>query len=275
MSLSKYHTTTDSFIEEKLVEGSLKHEGWKPTPVKPSTGFVPQSTAIPRLDPMQKVSRTRMVPSSKGKIYGTPTPEKEPEKEVEPEPEEVVPEPPPELPQPEIDLSQYIEITAAQEQIEAAYKEGIETGIKQAEEDYGSAVKALSNICSQLDILQETIIRNSSDEFIDFSLAIAERILRFSLQEQDTTIEATVREALRQAVRSEEFTIYLHPDDMETIEAKSADIIAEVSGLDNIVLKNDSTIERGGARLESDNCTIDATIASQFETIREKFLNKS
>ncbi len=278
MSSSKYYHTTESFQEEKIVEGNMRQEGWKPLPVKTSPAFVPQSTQIPRLDPMQKVSPTRMVPSSsQNKIFDTTSPEKEAlEEETTPEAKEPVPEPEPEPepPQPEIDLSQYMEINEAQAQIEAAYKEGVQTGINQAEEDYGSAIKALVNICNQLNILQETIIRNSSDEFLDFALAIAERIIRFSVSQQDETIVATVKEALQRAIRSEEFTIYLHPEDMETIQAKSADIVAEISGLDNIVLKNDSAIERGGARLESDNCTIDATIASQFATIRDNIVNK-
>ncbi len=278
MSLSKYYHTTESFQEEKIVEGNMRQKGWKPLPVKTSPAFVPQSTQIPRLDPMQKVSPTRMVgSSSQNKVYGTASPEEEkPKEKTPPEEKEPVPEPEPEPepPQPEIDISRYMEIEEAQAQIEAAYKEGVETGINQAEEDYGSAVKALANICNQLNILQETIIRNSSSEFLDFALAIAERIIRFSVSQQDETIVATVKEALQRAIRSEEFTIYLHPDDMAIIEAKSAEIVNEVSGLDNILLKNDSSIERGGARLESDNCTIDATVASQFATIRDNILNK-
>ena len=38
----------------------------------------------------------------------------------------------------------------------------------------------------------------------------------------------------------------------------------------NLVIKKDPGIERGGCKVESENCTVDATIASQFDIIRER-----
>ena len=80
---------------------------------------------------------------------------------------------------------------------------------------------------------------------------------------------------MRRAVKSDEFTIHIHPDDYDSLAAKSAEIVAGLSGLNNIVVRKDPTVERGGARIESDNCMIDATIASQFEAIREEMKNKN
>ena len=107
---------------------------------------------------------------------------------------------------------------------------------------------------------------------MDFALLIAEKILRISLKEQEQTIVATVEEALQRDVKSDEFTIFIHPDDFESISTRSEDIIAGVSGLSHIVIKTDNTIERGGAKIESENCIIDATIISQLELIREELL---
>ena len=92
--------------------------------------------------------------------------------------------------------------------------------------------------------------------------------------EQDGTIIATVEEALQRAVKSEEFYVYVHPEDYAVVTAKANDLIAGVSGLQNVVIKQDATIERGGAKIESENCTIDATISSQFEMIRDALTKK-
>ena len=113
-------------------------------------------------------------------------------------------------------------------------------------------------------------MQNSNQELLDLSLTIAEKILRISLREQDHSIVATIEEALRRAVKSDEFTIHVHPDDYDTIVAKSPELVAGLSGLNNVVVRKDNTIERGGARIDSDNCTIDATIACQLEQIREE-----
>ncbi len=286
MSLSKYYKSTNSFQQEKLVKEEFPQEkGWSPSPRQSSAHFAPQSTEFPQTTPLNSEEEAAPPSPSSSPLFADKPPQQEPviegmQEEVPPsfaefeepvlqEYEETIPQIPS---QPEIDLSQYIEISEAQTQIEAAYEEGVQTGIRQAEEDYGSAIKALNNICTQLNTLQETIIKNSSGELLEFALAITERILRFSVANQDTTIVATIEEALQKAVRSEEFTIYLHPEDLDIIKEKSADIIAGVSGLDKIVVKSDPSVERGGAKLESDNCSIDATIASQFETIRDEII---
>jgi flagellar assembly protein FliH len=66
--------------------------------------------------------------------------------------------------------------------------------------------------------------------------------------------------------------VYIHPEDYETVAANSPEIVAGLTGLNKIVIKKDPAVQRGGAKIESDNCTIDATIASQFELIREEIL---
>ncbi len=174
-----------------------------------------------------------------------------------------------------VDLSDYIDRAEAEKKVIESYRNGLAEGYEKAEEDFGAAARALLLACQQLDTLRSTIISNSSKEFLDFSFALAERLLRISVQEQDHTIVATIEEALRRAVKSDEFTINIHPDDYDTLAAKSAEIVAGLSGLNNIVLRRDSTIERGGARIDSDNCTIDATITSQLEMIREELKNKN
>ena len=173
-----------------------------------------------------------------------------------------------------IDLSQYIDRESVSALEEQAYNKGVEDGLHKAEEDFGSASRSLLSICQQLDTVRETIISNSSKELQDFAFAIAERILRISLLEQDQTILATIEEALHRAVKSDEFTVYIHPEDYKTVASKAMELTAGVSGLHNIVIKEDITVERGGCRIESDNCTIDATLASQFDTIHSEMAKK-
>ena len=173
-----------------------------------------------------------------------------------------------------LDLSQYILLQESEVLVDKAYQKGIEDGLAKVDDDYVTAARTLTVICQQLDQIRNTIMNNSAQELQELALSIAERILRISLAEQDMTIIATIEEALMRAVKSDEFTIYIHPDDFVTVAEKSERLIAEISGLSNIILKKDRTVERGGARIESENCTIAATIVSQFETIRDMVRNK-
>jgi len=173
-----------------------------------------------------------------------------------------------------VDPEKYVEISKSKQQIEQGYQRGLKEGKQKADQEFGDAVRALVNTCQQLDTVRETIIKNSRNELLEFALAAAERILRISLAEQDKTIILTLEEAFNRAVRSDEFTVYIHPDDMKIAQEKSAELIAGIAGLNNLVLRQDPHVERGGAKIESENCTIDATIASQFNVICEEIRNK-
>jgi len=158
--------------------------------------------------------------------------------------------------------------------VDEAYQQGILEGLRRAEADFGSSAKALLEILQQLNRIRETLLKNSFGEMQDLALSIAEKIIRTSVRDQDTTLLATVEEAIHSAVKSDEFYIHVNPEDFETVQKKSADLIAGVNGLNNIVIKKDPAIERGGCRVESDFCVVDATIGSQFEAIRDKIKNR-
>ncbi len=261
MSLSKYYESTDDFQPEEIVKTpAYRADGWRPEQNAEQKPFEAQQITSP---PPQKskVKPEKKVAEKKDKISPPPPPEPEP-----PAPPKE-PEPPP---PPPIDMSKYILIEEAEARASEQFAQGVEEGLAKAASDYGSAADVLSNICDQLDSLRETIINNSSSELQNFALAIAEKIIRTSVSELDQTIVKTVGEALQRAVKSDAFTIFVNPEDYEIINEKSSEIVAGINGLNNIIIKTDPTREKGGAKIESDNCIIDATIASQFELIREE-----
>lgn len=152
---------------------------------------------------------------------------------------------------------------------EQAFTQGVLEGRRQAEEDFEGSALTLRSACSQLTNLHETILRNNLREMHELVMLIAEKVLRQSLTGQSETILTTIEEAIRLAVKSEEFQIRVNPEDLEVVQRRKKEIIDAISGLDNIVLKADSAIERGGCVLESANCTVDATVSSQLQVIRE------
>ncbi|SHO50710.1 FliH/SctL family protein [Desulfopila aestuarii] len=272
MNLSKVYSTQDTFqpediISARLVEppvfnqsiisSRLNDKGFQrqeltaetvrlkaaPEKIEPTVnnGAQIQPTSVPPDKPAQETHQES-------------TTQAQPKKEKIPAP----PQPPPGVPHAEVDRL-----------VAEAYEKGITEGLQQAEHDFGSATAALILVCQQLDTLRETVIKNSVGEIQDLVIAIAEKIIRHSVQEQSETIIDTVEEAIQKAVKSGEFYIYVHPDDYTVIAAKADELIAGMNGLNNIVVKKDTTVDRGGCRVESDNCTVDGTITSQLEIVRE------
>ncbi len=264
MSLSKYYKSSNSFQPEEIIKKTpVVQPGWQALQENEQRAFTSQQKpgrvdVEPNTDQIQEPgeisTHTDTPANTENNSDTTPVLNKDdlPEKQVE-----VMP------------------LGEAEEKIETAYSLGVKDGIEKAENDFGAASRSLLSACQQLETLRETLITNSGAELQEFALTIAERIIRNSLGEQKKTIIATIEEALQRAVKSDEFYIYINPDDYATVIEKSDDFIAGVSGLNNVVIKKDSTIETGGAKIESENCTIDATVASQFEMIRDAIQNNN
>ncbi len=158
--------------------------------------------------------------------------------------------------------------------LEESYSNGVQAGMDRMESDYGLSVKTLQSICEQLNTVRETILKNSMSEMRELVLLIAEKIIRHSISSQKETIVKTVEDAIQQAVKSDEFIISVNPDDYITIKTKSADFINSVTGLENIIVRSDASIDSGGCLIESSNCTVDATLVSQLEIIAEALQEK-
>ena len=268
MSLSKYFKNSDSFQPQKIVKSATKTDiGWKSLENKHgSSSFQAE----------QQIKRTR-TPADLAENTDTAQPQEnsdlfsssfslDPHQKHDSEDLDSLDQ--------SSDSNKYIAISEIESQLKKAYDNGVQNGLEKAEEDYGSAARSLITSCQQLNTVRETIISNSGRELQEFAFAIAERIIRKSIRDNDTIVIATIEEALQRAVKSDEFYIYIHPDDYATVIEKSDDLITGLSGLNNLVIKKDITVERGGAKIESDNCTIDATIAGQFDVILEEMKKK-
>ena len=255
MSLSRHFKDNGSFTPKSLVSGSAYEKAdWAPAAV-PSA----EQTKLPPQDDVPKA--THQEPERSSEKTAAPAGVQEQLDQEQQEIDIVSAEPPAVMP----------DIETIQKE---AYEAGIKQGLKQAQADFGSAQTALTLLCDQLSSIRETILKNSKDEMVELVIALSEKIIRHSVTEQNQTIVDTVESAIHQAVKSSEFYIYIHPDDMSIIQDRTQTFISGLNGLDNIVVKADSSIERGGCRVESDNCTVDATVSSQFKVLQERILKK-
>ena len=256
MSLSRFFKNGGDFIPGQLVPRPPDETEWHPVSIpedRPCEEVIPEPTEKP---PPRAVAET-------------PPNNNEVPVEIEPEP---VPSPPPVQPEPFVALEPEVPPVDLELVREEAFRDGVSEGLKQAEKDFGSATVALTQACELINNIRETILKNSKNEMIELIIILAEKIIRHSVTTQDDTILETVEEAILKAVKSSEFHIYLHPDDMAVIKNNADELVGRVSGLENIVVKTDPSIERGGCKVESENCTVDATLASQLDVIRNRII---
>ncbi len=260
MNLSKFYKTNNSFQEEDILSRTTagKNEAvWGSIVVQDEIIVEPET---PQLDPIEPSEDLVISDIEEPQLSEDPAPTPEAVPIEEPAP---IVEQPPKVPEPAIDI-------AAIEQ--KAFDSGIAAGKQQAEDDFENSAQTLLNMCKELDILRETILRNSTDEMKKLILEISTKIIRHSVTEQEETIVATIKDSISRAVKSDEFQIQLNPEDLAIVEDRKQEIIDTVSGLDTISLKSNATIERGGCTIESSYCTLDATISSQIGIIHDSVM---
>ena len=253
MSLSRFYKNQGEFVPEKLVPRPPKEtDNWKPVTISEDEDDAMMPEKDLTISPAAHELEQTTIPADEPIYVPPPSAQKDTE----------VPEAPPTAhspPPPDLDKIR-----------EESFQKGFEEGMKQSDLDYGNAAKALAQACELINSIRETILKNSRGEMLDLVIALSEKIIRHSVTEQDDTIIATVKEAIDQAVKSSEFQVYLNPEDLKIIEKRSPELVSMVSGLEKLVVKADRSIERGGCTVESENCTVDATLASQFDVIHKK-----
>lgn len=254
MSLSKVYSSNEAFQPQDIVS---------PRPHKePVWDDLSQPFTASKAGDLPKVAAEPATPAP-----GRPAAQSNGSANQDQSPAAKTPIPASPAPQPVSPQPVGVDPQLVEQRVAEAYAKGVEAGHQQAEDDFGSATSSLLNIGQQLDGLHETILKNSSGELHHLAMTIAELVIRDSVQQQSITILRTVEEAIHKAVRSEEFYIFVNPLDFEIVQERAAEFIAGMSGLNNLVVKKDPAIPRGGCKIESDNCTVDATIGSQLEII--------
>ncbi|WP_163339244.1 FliH/SctL family protein [Desulfopila sp. IMCC35008] len=250
MSLSRFYKSLPTFepggiVRDKVDDDQLfqrtAHRPKPPAPVKEDKEHRQQLPSEPEPE-----SRETVLEEFKQEVEQAPAP---------PTPEPAVPQG---IPEEEV-----------QRLVAEAREQGLAEGLEKAENDFGSASSAMLLICNQLDELRELILKNSVGEIRELVLAISEKIIRHSVSEQRETIFRTIDEAISRSVKSDDFLIFVNPADYDTIIEKTEDLRTGLSGMSNLTVKADPSVDEGGCRIESDKCTVDATIVSQLELIRE------
>lgn len=158
----------------------------------------------------------------------------------------------------------------ATEATEDSYNKGKEDGIKSIKEEFETATNSLLTICKEIELFREQITSEYSTKVQTFALDITEKLINLSIRNNNQVILSTLETALAKALKSSEVTIFLNPEDLATVEEHREELISGIAGLENIILKKDVLLDKGGAKIESDQCVIDASISSQLELIYQE-----
>ncbi|MGI6657765.1 MAG: FliH/SctL family protein [Desulfobulbus sp.] len=176
-----------------------------------------------------------------------------PEPEPEPEPEPVPPPP---------------DLEALRKE---AYAQGMADQAERMQTELGQAVQALHDACQKLDEQRQLIVQQSRGDLVNLVMTLTRKVVGMELATPRTTIVATLKAALEQAIGCEEYYVVLHPDDLALAEQSAPELIDAIRGLERIIFRTDDTITPGGCLLESEQGSVDATIEGQLASMETLF----
>jgi len=128
--------------------------------------------------------------------------------------------------------------------------------------------QTLLSLAESIRAEKEKIISRIEPQLIDLACAIAGKIVRKEIAQDDLAILRIVEQAISLAVEKEKLRIRLNPADLEILRQYSQGLKQSHDGIQDLELQEDPRIERGGCVIETPTGNVDGRLERQLEEIR-------
>lgn len=153
---------------------------------------------------------------------------------------------------------------ARQEGHEAGFAEGRTAGYTEGKALGRAEAERLAALVSTLETSLEALDQEVAQEIVTLAIAMARQIVGHAVTVDSTAVLHVVREALLQLPQNK-VRIHINPQDAAGIREYLGDQLEQ----GHHHLLEDESIERGGCRLESAGCEVDATMETRWRRVVE------
>ena len=158
-----------------------------------------------------------------------------------------------------------------QQEKEEAQRSGHEAGkaegYKEGKADSEKEVEGLRSLVEDLQLQWEDHYKNTDQWIVDLALAIAEKVVGVTVENNREPVLETVRSCLDDLRQDAEVVIKINPEDAEVIR-ENQDHWLRAHQVDKPVIKEDPTVNRGGCIVETQTGDVDAQIEEQMSKLR-------
>ena len=157
-----------------------------------------------------------------------------------------------------------------------AYEKGLDRG---REEGYETGADEVKRIIDRLHVIlnkaidrRNEIIEESESQLVELVLQIAKKVIKVISENQKNVVVNNVVQALRRLKQKSDVTIRVNIQDLQVISDHAREVTRMIEKVGNITVAEDTTVDPGGAIIETDFGQIDARIASQLREIEDRIL---
>jgi flagellar assembly protein FliH len=145
-----------------------------------------------------------------------------------------------------------------------AQQEGYAAGYREGGERAAAEAARLQQIVTALTEESLHFDQSLADDLLALALAISKQVMRQALKLRPELILAVINEVLGQVPRAHQRThLVLHPEDAALVRTHLGEHLAR-SGCE---ILEDAGLQRGGCRLHTPDCDIDATLERRWQRV--------
>lgn len=159
------------------------------------------------------------------------------------------------------------------EAYEKAFVLGEKSGRELGEKSVVPLVDKLRRYLDELSRLRKTLLREAERETVELAVQIARAIVEVEVERHPEAVMGNVRKALERLGGEGKVTLRVHPVDASIVWAARESLSPYLDANGELRVEPDEGIDRGGCLAVTDFTEADATIAGQFEAIREQLAN--
>ncbi|AHC14581.1 flagellar assembly protein FliH [Salinispira pacifica] len=152
------------------------------------------------------------------------------------------------------------------------YDEGRESGYDSGRSEVERVIDRLHMIISKTIERRNEVIEESEAQLVQLVLQIAKKVIKVISENQRNVVINNVVQALRKLKTKADVNIRVNIDDLKTTTEHTKELMSRIERVKNVTVMEDSSVDPGGAVIETDFGQIDARISSQLREIEEAII---
>ncbi|NNE43677.1 MAG: hypothetical protein HKN12_05690 [Gemmatimonadetes bacterium] len=161
----------------------------------------------------------------------------------------------------------------AERRVQAASRDARRTAEAEAEERLAAATAALQSVAERLNATLEAERSIVETDLVHLACAVAGKIVRREIAQDDTFVTRLVQRCLRKIVDRSAILIRVNEED----HARVAEVLdaAVAEGAQPVRIVEDRRVERGGCIVETPDFVVDGNITTQLAAARDAMVGET
>ncbi len=155
------------------------------------------------------------------------------------------------------------------ETYEKAFALGEKAGMESGERMFRSVVQTFMEATEGLKQIQREFYKRVEGEILDLVMATTRKVVQKEVDSEKDTVLGILKEAIGKTIDRENIRVRINPSDYDFIHGHKPEIVQANDGIRQLVIEKDESVSRGGAIVETDYGTIDASIDRRLDEVEK------